>query len=1301
MNQREYIRHPVSMPVSVGIGGSARRRGEMRNFCLGGLLLALPDDSRPLLSDIGIGDVLALQFEVEGARGRREVTLPARIVRVEEDALGLAFEQPDTGMLLALQNHVRALLDSGAANRKPSANPAHDRQAVKRVISAVSDFCETALARFFPAARAALEEEADLARSNEAQHPWFEAIKLLSNYAEPLAENFFNRTVAELKALLEGMQSGGTQQQNQEPRLSLVDKSVFEDWLTLKVMASRAENHFHDELLHLQLRFDKLFHISLNTRKNPLSPSVVCNAFGESLRRLAIKEKTDRVILNVFEKQVVDHLGDLYQEVNARLASDGILPDLDVGRYLSQHYGQPQADSKAVRKEPEKATPSDVKSSPVARTEAEKVAQADNVHPISDAAGRQADGAARAEPSRGASRQGGSSSAGAVTDPLGQSGIAVQRFAQEQHIARNAYAAVKKLLAQRNPTSTVMGHAEGTAARVIEPPRVDDMLANLQTSEPTADEVPLADRISEKVSVEAGEDAQLPDDARAAIDVIHHLFAGIIKNPALSQRVRESIRRLEVPFLRLLLHEDRFLHEDSHPARQLLNHMAQLGIRGSRNLNQHEQQIEKTVSHVLENYHGDIEVFSSSLATLEKMAASQKSIYERNIRRVSEACDGEQKLLAARRVVRQELEQRLGGRRIPRAVVSLVDAGWRELLVQTILRSGVGSREWLHFMGVVDRMLEAVQEPPSSDDLAGLLALIKGGLSRVDDSQLKNQRLVGELKSLLSSASREKSAPEMMDLPAGLLRGLVDEDEPTTDASDPRWLRRAQRYDIGDWFRRDDQGEKTMVRVAWVAEDRQRYVFVNHQGMKLLELKLADFAEQLASGAMEHSESQDAPAMDRGLESMVQGIYDQMAHQAIHDDLTGLVTRREFERRLRQRLAEDSATGSLLHFDIDKFELVNSMGGHPAGDAMILAMARLIQKAFPGSLVGRLAGDEFSVWVQPVAAESLVRDAEKFCRAVAGERFNCAGKPYSVTVSCGVSHRHGSESTADELMRTAESACHAAKEAGRNRVQVFSHENRDTAKRHDVMAWVTKLNQALDENRLVLRCQRIEKTDPDGSPPAYEILISVLSEDGEMLAPSEFMHAAERYNRMHAVDRWVIENALQWMHQNPDIVRQVDHISVNLSGHSLNDAGLLEFLFDAFRRYPVPREHLCFEVTETATIASLDDAVDFIEELKNLGCRFSLDDFGSGLASYGQLKNLPVDYIKIDGSFIRDVAEDTPDLALVRSINELGHLMGKQTIAEHVENDEIRACLKDIGIDFVQGYGVEAPRTLESLAGTD
>ncbi len=248
------------------------------------------------------------------------------------------------------------------------------------------------------------------------------------------------------------------------------------------------------------------------------------------------------------------------------------------------------------------------------------------------------------------------------------------------------------------------------------------------------------------------------------------------------------------------------------------------------------------------------------------------------------------------------------------------------------------------------------------------------------------------------------------------------------------------------------------------------------------------------------------------------------------------------------------------------------------------------------------------------------------------------------------------------------------------------------------MEWVSEIDRALDENRLVLNCQRIAPigSDPD-TEAHYEILLTMLDDRGEMIAPTDFIFAAESYNRMAAVDQWVIEHALAWMSKNRATLDRIGGISINISGHSINDEGFADFVLRQFSTSRVPTGKVCFEITETAAIANLDNAVNFINKMKLIGCKFSLDDFGTGLSSYSYLRNLPVDFIKIDGVFVKDLSDNPGDYAVVKSINEIGHFMGKKTIAEFVENDEILEQLREIGVDYAQGYGIERPCLLEQL----
>jgi EAL domain-containing protein (putative c-di-GMP-specific phosphodiesterase class I) len=284
-------------------------------------------------------------------------------------------------------------------------------------------------------------------------------------------------------------------------------------------------------------------------------------------------------------------------------------------------------------------------------------------------------------------------------------------------------------------------------------------------------------------------------------------------------------------------------------------------------------------------------------------------------------------------------------------------------------------------------------------------------------------------------------------------------------------------------------------------------------------------------------------------------------------------------------------------------------------------------------------------------------------------------------------------------MQFADEACYTAKDAGRNRIQEYELGDAAMMRRHGVMEWVTQLDKALDDDRLILNCQRIAPINAmDNSLDThYEILLTMLDELGDIMPPGDFIMAAETYNRMTTVDRWVIERVLQWMSEHKSDLDNFAGFAINVSGHSVNDETFPDFVLEQFSRTQAPTSKVCFEITETAAIANLDNAVDFMNRMKIIGCQFSLDDFGTGLSSYSYLRNLPVDFVKIDGVFVKDVATNPSDYAVVRSINEIGHYMGKKTIAEFVEDDAALEQLKEIGVDYAQGYRIEKPSPLADL----
>ncbi|TAA64105.1 bifunctional diguanylate cyclase/phosphodiesterase [Shinella sp. JR1-6] len=419
-------------------------------------------------------------------------------------------------------------------------------------------------------------------------------------------------------------------------------------------------------------------------------------------------------------------------------------------------------------------------------------------------------------------------------------------------------------------------------------------------------------------------------------------------------------------------------------------------------------------------------------------------------------------------------------------------------------------------------------------------------------------------------------------------------------------------------------------------------------------------------------------------------IEEQLSFSANHDDMTGLANRRLFERELERMLAGPKTRHALMFIDLDQFKAVNDNGGHAAGDELLRRVSRDLVNAIRGTdLLARLGGDEFGIILPNCAPEDGLRIAMRLREITEAIDFVWNGHRYSISASIGVVHLAGRNYTLEEALRAADIACYMAKEKGRNRVHVF--ETTDAAQTQFTanLNWVQRLHRALEEDRFRLFSQAIATLREGGETGEHCEILLRLEEDGTLLSPGAFIPAAERFGLMPALDRWVVRHALDIIGRRKGAASGT--YSINLSGLTLKDETFLPFLREALRRSRVPAEVLCFEITETSAIENLDEAIAFMNAMRAMGCRFALDDFGVGMSSLTYLKRLPVDYVKIDGSFVRDMLADKADWMTVEMINQISHLAGRKTIAEFVENTEILAALRTIGVDYAQGYSIGRP----------
>ncbi|MCG7872931.1 MAG: EAL domain-containing protein [Candidatus Thiodiazotropha lotti] len=425
---------------------------------------------------------------------------------------------------------------------------------------------------------------------------------------------------------------------------------------------------------------------------------------------------------------------------------------------------------------------------------------------------------------------------------------------------------------------------------------------------------------------------------------------------------------------------------------------------------------------------------------------------------------------------------------------------------------------------------------------------------------------------------------------------------------------------------------------------------------------------------------------------------DRLHHMAFHDSLTNLKNRHELEQALQKALEEArhaNQSHAFMYLDLDQFKVVNDTCGHMAGDELLRQVSAVLKKRVRGSdLLARLGGDEFGVLLLNCPLDRAEQLANILRETVEAFRFIWEGRPFNTSVSIGLVDITPMTKSGIEVLSNADMACFAAKSRGRNRVHIYTAEDDELALRRDEMQWVSRINSALSEDRFLLYQQPIVPLVAVEGPCHTEVLLRMQGPDGEIISPGAFIPAAERYDLMQRLDRWVVNSIFTYLGEHRQDRDRGQLFFINLSGTSLSDPDFFEFIRERMNRLKVSPRSICFEVTETAAINNLEITESFIQEIREMGCHFALDDFGAGLSSFSYLKSLSVDFLKVDGSFVKQVEEDEMSRAIVDAINTIGHVAGLKTIAEFVERQQTREMLQSMGVDFAQGYGIQRPQPL-------
>ncbi|WP_260293688.1 DUF1631 family protein [Sedimenticola hydrogenitrophicus] len=838
-----------------------------------------------------------------------------------------------------------------------------------------------------------------------------------------------------------------------------------------------------------------------------------------------------------------------------------------------------------------------------------------------------------------------------------------------------------------------------------------------------ADQRNLADRVEQALGGHAGTEGavEVSAEGRQIIDATEQLLRMAQQDPRHNSTMRRILRQIQLPLAKAAISDPAVLNDPGHASRRLLDNLDQLALltpsteesvlaRGS------EEKLQ-AILHSLEQAGGkaDLDQVTQEVSTLLQERRAQ---FNSNLEQVLAASAQARQSVDASCRIRAFLKQELGGS-ISLLVDQLLRLGWAGLLVQTALAGEEKQKHLESYQGVLSLLNRALRpdsphaflQPEKWDKVSRIL---NKGFARYPVYHTQSRALIAEFGECLEkgSASYRLQNERRIDVDEAYLDQLLPasaEAAPVADLEsriDPQWRSRLAEIRIGDWVAEQrSQGHARMLNLALHDELDNRFLFVDSNGVKALDCTGHEMVLRLQSGQLSLLEDAGLPMVERAVERALRLSFEQLREQSDRDSVTGLMNRRAFRRELERLLDSSRHTHNrhaLICVDVDKFSLVNELCGSDGGDQFLANIAGIFRSFLDGShLLSRTGDNEFSILLEQINLDGGFRFAETLRKAVQNYHFQWSGEQVTVTVSVGLVEVSSDSGQAEALIHAAHSACEEAKHEGRNRSLCYQQEGAVFEEKQRLVKSVPLIEKALEQDQLELFAQLIQPVFVgDGLSDHHEVLLRRMDENHQPISPEQFIEAAEHYERMQAVDRWVVQRFFNWANNelSAETAGYLGGFSINLSGQSMGDESFIPFLKEQIQHSVIAPEKLAFEITETAMVSQLGQVTALMREIRALGCRFFLDDFGTGYASYSYLKEFPVDVVKIDGIFVKDIHQDEVSCAMVKSITEVAHHMGKLVVAEFVHHEAILNVLRRLEVDYAQGFCIGRPGPLKLLS---
>jgi diguanylate cyclase (GGDEF)-like protein len=1287
VNNRRRPRMEICQPASALVMGTTFAC-EIRNFCRLGLYLVFADRAEAGRATDGLdaGALVEVIFTAVIDGQPRLFRFFGTMAHASAAGAGLMVPSMPQEAFEALQAASRSK-PAGPRPEPAGEAPAAPRQ---RCWALFRTALRRVLDEFFHGLDAPFQEAADNVPAILDKLRLREAHAVLKAGRVGVERRLLARAVPGLAAYPHG--GAGATPGDAEQVLALLDESEFEDWLRLAGVINRLETEgdFSVPMARVVQRYGRLVGQPLDRQSNPFGPTTICRAFQAATRELTLCAASREVAYQAFGRVLERHLVALAQDLDEALS---VLGEPEPERSAAAPREAPSPGGSAALLEDRRGR---------GAAAMPEVTEGDADSPLRGApqsgpdyslysvlaALKQEDRLDPGPAQRPADRAAGLS--GPELLSLAQ-GLLRAAAVPRGEPARPAPAAPASPAGIGAAVATL-----GDLARLIEAPPPAGWM-----EPPDAGRLPL----SERLALAAG-GMSIGAPMRRALDNAGTLLGKALAMSGGGQGIDGLLKRLEQPLLKLSLRETGFPDSVDHPARQVVDLLEQYAVAVDDEGRFFDPKLHRflqlAVDRICRQAEQDPEVYAKARDSLSRLLPPLQQTRQTRVEQLQEACEGRQRMRLSRRRVQEALHLRLAGQEVPTVVRALLEAGWRQALVMLELRVGVQDARWSDALALLDRVLWLLSPESNGAPAARRQAALKvtgqidGLLAAVNPRADEREAVLADLQRCLDLVGEGRAVPVAQ--PDAALFGAPGDGR---DGADEASAALARRLRLGDWWQVLKSGAWVPMQLVWRSEPAAECAFTNRSVTRKLELSLASLARRLSDGSMREGADQAQPLLERSVQALVDEAQGQMLQKAHRDPPTGLLSRKGFLLRLAQTALNRSADHTHLVgiIEFDQFRVVYQACGVAQGEALTRTLAEKVKACVGQDGVLASFRDDMIALMLPACRrdEGLAR-LEKLLGQLSEYRHQTEGQSFSIGTNIGVAEFRSGVDSPDTVLQQADMACVAAKSQGRNRMQCYVADDRQLRNQQDMVAWAGRIDSLLVGKGLHLRCQLVRPIAADSAmKPYHEVLLGVEPTPGQPVSPLPFILAVEGLRRAHEVDLWVLRQTFNWIRRHRSEFASGGGVSINLSATSLAHADVIEAVHQELLVGDVPAGLIAFEITETAAIESFGAAADFMSQMRRYGCRFALDDFGSGHTSYAHLKNLRADALKIDGSFVKDIVDSPADFAIVKSMNDIAHSLGMRTVAEYVESPAILAKLRDIGVDYAQGYAVHKPCRIEQL----